>query len=93
MTQDILGDAASRPPAYVADPVHYMSPDPRCRRMYQCTYCLVSEDRETVDFIILQGYLCDTCGLSLPEYYTMCTNCYELFFPKFTCYTCLSHSW
>lgn len=93
MTSDMIGDAASPPPAYAADPLHYMSPDPRCRQMYKCTYCFVREDKEEVAFVMINGYLCDTCGLALPEYYILCTNCYELFFPQFTCFTCLAHAW
>lgn len=72
------------------DPLSYMSPDPRIRQLYKCTYCKVVEHEQAVVFVLVSGYTCDTCGLSLPEYYTMCSNCYELFFPRFTCQSCLA---
>ena len=80
-----VGQEAGHTQQFVIDEV---APSPALRGVHKCKYCQRSGTSQGEQYFLLHRYTCGACDKTICPALSVCSQCYEVFFPTFHCATC-----
>ena len=85
LVQHVGQQDAGHTQQFVIDEV---APSPALRGVHKCKYCRHSGTTHGEQYFLLYHYTCGTCDKTICPALSVCSHCYEIFFPTFDCATC-----
>ena len=85
LVQAVTRQQGGHPQDFIVDE---LAPSPMLMNTHRCRYCTQRGTAQGQQYFVLFQHVCASCDRTICPALSVCSQCYDIFFPEFHCATC-----